>query len=740
MDVAAMKKGLRIKKAVSRGGGEGFVCEDPSTGNIFALGAEERFILDMLLSGSGASEIAEAFKGRFGKAIETAHVDDFARVLADKGILGGEGTNAGVLSRVFQSDMGRWRKWRLFNPERQLVALSRALGWCYTPAFRAALAASVALSAGIIFFNSGEYLRGVRGLVETLPVLKMLAVMYLFINLPAEVARGATGARYRAYSSEFGIWLAYNIMPKFYCLSRIWEIGSESGRRSVLLAPSVYTAMAGSAGVILWRLAPPSSALQGFGLLLSVLAIFDLFIRLNPLWPTEGYFLLSNHFGILDFRRRAVRAWAAWALMRPPTEPQARGERALFVSYGFLTWAATLAGFAAIAWFGGKWLIEEFGGTGGIIILALFGLKFGYVMSDLFRSKGKEKMASSGGAANRKKTRKRIIFWSAAAIVVALFPYPYNAGGPFKLLPLERIELHTQVPGEVVEVYVREDSLVRKGDQQALIDNREHRKNLEVMKAELEKETAELKLLEKGPKPEEVAKAREQAESARLQSEYSVKEEKRLKALFKEGVIPEEEYEAAENRARVDSSNYEVAKANLELVRSGARPEELEAQRAVIRDLEEKVGFYSRNLELTRLAAPIDGRIVTPYVETMVGKVLKEGDLFAAYENSKEIQAEISVPEADIGEIGIGSTVRIRPYAYSTRIYTGTVALIAPKADETSDGKVVRVVTNIPNPDHELKPGMTGEAKIDGNWKPVIVAFTRPVVRFVMVEVWSWIP
>lgn len=128
-------------------------------------------------------------------------------------------------------------------------------------------------------------------------------------------------------------------------------------------------------------------------------------------------------------------------------------------------------------------------------------------------------------------------------------------------------------------------------------------------------------------------------------------------------------------------------------------------------------------------------------MEMKVGQVLKEGDLFATYELTEIIQAEIQLPEGDVPEVKIGAKVKIRPEAYPTRFFYGHVVLIAPTATDTPDGKkVVRVLTNIPNHKQELKPEMTGGAKIEGGWKPVIVAFTRPVVRFIMVEVWSWFP
>jgi hypothetical protein len=46
----------------------------------------------------------------------------------------------------------------------------------------------------------------------------------------------------------------------------------------------------------------------------------------------------------------------------------------------------------------------------------------------------------------------------------------------------------------------------------------------------------------------------------------------------------------------------------------------------------------------------------------------------------------------------------------------------------------------IPNPDEQLHPSEDGYAKMTGVYLPTWQAFTQMLIRFFMVEVWSWIP
>ena len=103
------------------------------------------------------------------------------------------------------------------------------------------------------------------------------------------------------------------------------------------------------------------------------------------------------------------------------------------------------------------------------------------------------------------------------------------------------------------------------------------------------------------------------------------------------------------------------------------------------------------------------------------------------------------IPEAEpyianIHEIAVGAKARVKLWANPTEVFYGEVHSIAPRAEQTSEGMIVRVLSSFPNPDHVLLPEMMGEAKIECEGRIVLLAFSRQVVRFFTVEVWSWFP
>jgi putative peptide zinc metalloprotease protein len=60
---------------------------------------------------------------------------------------------------------------------------------------------------------------------------------------------------------------------------------------------------------------------------------------------------------------------------------------------------------------------------------------------------------------------------------------------------------------------------------------------------------------------------------------------------------------------------------------------------------------------------------------------------------------------------------------------------------EQAAGKVVKTIVMIKaDPGVLIRAGMTGRAKIDGKTMPLILVFSRSLVRFISVEMWSWLP
>lgn len=354
----------------------------------------------------------------------------------------------------------------------------------------------------------------------------------------------------------------------------------------------------------------------------------------------------------------------------------------------------------------------------------------------------------------RRWLKRFVLLLLLAGFALVLFlPYPYHAGGRFTFLPAKTVEIHTQVPGILREILVKEGGVVREGQVLARLDTREQEQQLAMVRAELERAEADLRLLQAGPKPETIKQAEEQLEAANRKLEYTRIEAERNRKLFEQGMIPESEFNLRESAEKVDEADVKVAQAHLELAKTGARPEEIQAAEARCKELQARIDALQQDVELATLVSPIAGQIctpepaqpiagdvVTPYLEFKAGEWMDKGDLLTTVQQVSVVHAEIHVPEHDIGEVAIDARVTFKPWSSPIKSFEGRVVSVAPTAVEVDGVKVVRVVSAIPNHDRVLLPEMTGVAKIEGEERIVLLAFTRPIVRFFTVEVWSWFP
>ncbi len=372
----------------------------------------------------------------------------------------------------------------------------------------------------------------------------------------------------------------------------------------------------------------------------------------------------------------------------------------------------------------------------------------------------------------RPRTRMlRIARWAAlfallaATLVAMLLPYPYQSGGPFRFLPVQSREVRVELEGMVEEVFVDEGQLVEAQQPLARMVKRVQQRNVDAATGQLDQKRAELQLLLAGPKPEEVDQASKAVEVAEAQLEWSRPRAERFKDLSRQELVSQQELETAIQTRDIHARELEEAKAHLRLVQSGARPEAVAALEAQVRSLEAILHNYGEDLERTVLVSPIRGRVTTPRPKELLGQYLKPGqrDLLMRVEDVDVIRAEVEVPEEDAAGIAVGAPVRIVPWTYHERVFEGRVLEIAPVASantttrygttlegeqvdaervsvSSSTWKVVRVLSEVPNPEATLKPEMTGYAKIAVGERPVWDVLFRPIVRWVMVQVWYWIP
>jgi len=760
---------LQILRRIGAGGRPTMhYVRDPVTFETFEFGEEGAFICRLLDGRTGPEAIRRQFEARFGAALAPADLDVFVEQLAHKGML--EGVPSGPPQRTFAEYFDPevflpWFNIRLMFGGRVFEALAHHLEWLFSWPVHLLCGAAFFWAIAIYVLHFREIFAGVaRNLTFEFFVLLVLTSC-LLVQSPRLIIHGIMCRRYGRQVRDIGIAFLYYVLPIVYCdwSDAIW-ITDKRKRFWGIAAGLYYQAALWAAATIGWFVTLPGTLMNTFWLNVSFSTSLGFFLfNANPLVKMNGYLLLVNAIEVPRLRERALAAFGAWITFRRPTEVFTRRERRWFIIYGLLIFVYATLHLAFIAFLFWDNLTPLYEGRGALASVALILFVMHRPLLDILaRTPPVRWLLDPRGGPARWAVRAGI----PAALVGALFlPYPYRTGGPFQFLPAQRAVLRAEVEGMVEEIFVREGDRVAVGQPIARLAARAHEKNLASARAQMEAARADLERLIAGARPERIERARADMNTAAVRLEWSRRRALRYDTLLAESIVSRQTHEDAQAQRDYDAALLEEARAALALVGSGARPEAIRAKEAEIAGLQALVDDFAADIARSTLVSPIAGRIVTPRVEELVGTYLEPGqrDVVAEIEDVTTIQAEVAVPEQDLSDVLRGAPVEVVPWGFHETPFLGRVVRIAPaigtdsgdtstailsgapgsavlSGAESSAPRVARVITEIPNPDEVLKPDMTGYAKIAAGDRPVWDVLLRPLARWCMVEVWSWIP
>lgn len=338
--------------------------------------------------------------------------------------------------------------------------------------------------------------------------------------------------------------------------------------------------------------------------------------------------------------------------------------------------------------------------------------------------------------------RRRLI-WTlvlSGFIWLALQPYSYEVGGEFLVQPSVRAEARARTAGEIISLTVAKGDWVETNQVLAVISNWDEARDVNLNEADGARLRADLETMMAGARPEQIAVAAEVFRTAEMQADIAARELTRMEPLFAAGTIPERELLEARDAHDVSLSRRNEAQANLDLAKSKPAESEINAQLAAIARNDEERAFARLMLENTYIRSPISGQVVSDLTKTPIGAYMATGALFAEIEDNRTVIVEINLPEVTVNNVAIGAEAELRLWSAADASLYGTVSAIAPRAEPTDLGPVVRVQVEIANPDGRLAANMTGFGKISAGELPAWQVFSRAIYRFFTIELWSWLP
>ena len=268
---------------------------------------------------------------------------------------------------------------------------------------------------------------------------------------------------------------------------------------------------------------------------------------------------------------------------------------------------------------------------------------------------------------------------------------------------LRQVQLSFNNSERIAAVLVQEGDRVRKGQLVAKLDTRRLEPQVAQAEAQAAAQRQVVQRLRAGSRPEEIAQARANVESAKADAVNARQQYERIKSAAEMSAgraVRQQDVDSAKAALQVANAKLAVNERALELAVIGPRKEDIAEAEARLRANEAQLALLRQQLVDAELLAPMDGVIRT--------LVLEPGDMASpqkpvfslAITDPKWVRAYVSEPE--LGKIHEGMTATVSVDSFPNRRLEGWVGFISPVAEFTP--KAVQT--------QELRPSLVYEIRV----------------------------
>ena len=329
-----------------------------------------------------------------------------------------------------------------------------------------------------------------------------------------------------------------------------------------------------------------------------------------------------------------------------------------------------------------------------------------------------------------KRRRRNTVLWILGpALVVIVGVWMYLTSGRFvatdnAYVQADRATIAPQVAGRVVEVNVRENQAVRKGDVLFRIDAQPLEIAVARAQAQMEGISSLLDAARAGFRSAQ-ANVRSADEALRVnEAQY-----KRMQDLRHKGLVAQKDVDDAANNLATARGNRDADVAAVSKAQSllGGLPETPNAELSGYKLAQAQLAAAQLDLDHATVRAPIDGTIGKQNLQP--GDFLAPGQAAMPLVATRGLWIDANFKETDLTHVRVGQPVSIEVDTYPGKSWKGHVASISPASGsefsvlpaQNATGNWVKIVQRISvriavddaDSEQVLRAGMSAVVKID---------------------------
>jgi HlyD family secretion protein len=300
----------------------------------------------------------------------------------------------------------------------------------------------------------------------------------------------------------------------------------------------------------------------------------------------------------------------------------------------------------------------------------------------------------------------------------------------------ENIPIGVNIPGVVIQVYVKKGENVKAGAPLFRIDDRDFKAQVGVSEAQLASAKAQLHKLIVSPRPEDIPPAKAAAEEAEARMNDAEAALGRTERLFQRQMIAASDYDKDRYAFAAAKATYAKAKADLEKVLAGSWKEDIDIARAAVLLAQSQLDTIKTNLERLTVRAPMEGEVLQLNVRLGQFAAMTWKEPMIVLGDSKRLHVRVDIDENDLPYFSKGAeavaTLKGRPQVRFNVKFVYVEPYVIPKQSLTGynservDTRVLQVLYELPdNREMDVFVGqqMDVYVKVAPTSKPVSVDF-----------------
>jgi HlyD family secretion protein len=312
------------------------------------------------------------------------------------------------------------------------------------------------------------------------------------------------------------------------------------------------------------------------------------------------------------------------------------------------------------------------------------------------------------------------------------------------------VQVGSQVSGQIKDLFVDFNSVVKKDQIIARIDPQIFEAQVSQVKAEVE--TARAAVLNQTATVEKaradvenaraaLAQAKAQTAKADVARSDAKRGFERSAELFRRDLVAQADRDTAQANYDSAVAQSESARASEQALTAGIKSAEaqlrvqeaaLQSARAQVEQKQAMLLQAQTNLNYTTIRAPVTGVVVSRAVDVgqTVAASLSAPTLFTIAQDLTKMQVETSVDEADIGRVSLEDRATFTVDAFPGQMFSGVVTQIRKAPQIVQNVVTYTVVLAVANPGEKLLPGMTANVKLVYDQKPSVLKVPNAALRF----------